>query len=98
MTRQARPDGCQCIVVAIVTDPAGNSVCWEVYGCGRLPTPAEARRSTSPPEHQVEVLHGGARRALAEIVVDGDQRGLRASVVGKDVEPHAVGVVEGLGI
>src|SRR5215217_9135560 len=32
-------------------------------------------------EHQVEVLYGGARGALAQVVVDGDQHGLGAGVV-----------------
>src|SRR5215208_5410390 len=50
------------------------------------------------PQHQIHVLDGSTRGALAEIVVDRDQQRLRLAVVGEDVEPHAVGVVVYLGV
>src|SRR5271154_6529678 len=45
-------------------------------------------------EHEVEVLHHGARSALAEIVEQGHQPRLPRRVRAEDVELHAVGAVE----
>src|SRR5258708_17465541 len=43
-------------------------------------------------QHQIEVLYRRTRRTLAEIVVDGDEHGLRGLVIGEDMHAHAVTV------
>ena len=46
------------------------------------------------PQHQVHVLHGGARRALAEIIELRDEIGLAFALRAKYVEPHRVAPVQ----
>ena len=47
-------------------------------------------------EHQVEVLHRGARRPLAEIVEERDQTRLARRLRAEDIELHLVGAVQRL--
>src|SRR5690606_15759607 len=49
-------------------------------------------------EQQVEILHRRARRALAEVVEQGDEPRLAGRFVGEHEQPHAVGAVQRLGI
>ena len=47
-------------------------------------------------QHERQILHGGARRALAEIVEPGDEDGLPAARIGADEKLEVVGAVERL--
>ena len=49
-------------------------------------------------DHQVQILHGGTGGALAEIVIDRGEQDLAPRLIAKNLESHAVGIVEGLGI
>src|SRR5436190_20628533 len=49
-------------------------------------------------QHQPHVLHGRARRALAQIVEPRDQHRLAMFLAGKDIELELVGLVERLGL
>ena len=45
-------------------------------------------------EHQADVLHGGARGALAEVVEPGDQHRCAVLLAAEHPQLHQVGVVE----
>ena len=57
-----------------------------------------AAHAAASAEHEFEVLHSRARRALAEIVELGDQHRLPARLVGEHVDFERVGAVERLGL
>src|SRR5436309_14113008 len=59
---------------------------------------ASSRYMLFQPQHQPHVLHGCARRALAEIVEARDQHRLMVPVTAEHVEFEHVGLVERFGL
>ena len=49
-------------------------------------------------QHQADVLHGRAGRALAEVVEPRDQHGLGVLLAGEDAQLQHIGAVERLGL
>src|SRR3546814_17003950 len=65
--------------------------------CGGMASGGEARGEAGlgiEPQHEVHVLHRGARGSLAEVVEHGGQHRLVVGGVAEDIEAQVVGAVE----
>src|SRR3546814_4829903 len=69
--------------------------------CGGMASGGEARGGAGlgiEPQHEVHVLHRGARGSLAEVVEHGGQHRLVVGGVAEDIEAQVVGAVEAFGV
>src|SRR3546814_5521479 len=69
--------------------------------CGGMASGGEARGEAGlgiEPQHEVHVLHRGARGSLAEVVEHGGQHRLVVGGVAEDIEAQVVGAVEAFGV